>query len=80
MANEIIFEIKERIGVLASFNNGWNKEINRVSWNGNPAKYDIRFLHKSVWCTKANEIGNRLSRFAFCSIRHQGREPERASA
>lgn len=42
MANEIIFEIKERIGVLASFNNGWNKEINRVSWNGNPAKYDIR--------------------------------------
>ena len=42
MANEIIFEIKERIGVLASFSNGWNKEINRVSWNGNPGKYDIR--------------------------------------
>ena len=42
MANEIIFDIKERIGVLASFNNGWKKEINRVSWNGNPAKYDIR--------------------------------------
>ena len=42
MANEITFEIVEHIGVLAKYNSGWSKEINKVSWNNMPAKYDIR--------------------------------------
>ncbi len=36
------FEIKEHIGVIIQYDNGWNKELNVVSWNGNQEKYDIR--------------------------------------
>ena len=31
---EIFFDIVEKIGVIASYSTGWNKEVNRVSWNG----------------------------------------------
>lgn len=41
-ANEITFKIVEPIGVITSYENGWNKELNRVSWNGAQAKFDIR--------------------------------------
>lgn len=40
--SEIVFEIKEQIGVIKPYPTGWNRELNVVSWNGNPAKYDIR--------------------------------------
>ncbi len=40
--SEIVFEIKERIGIIKPYPTGWNKEINLVSWNNSPAKYDIR--------------------------------------
>lgn len=40
--NEIVFDIKERIGVIKPYPTGWNKELNLVSWNGSSAKYDIR--------------------------------------
>lgn len=39
---EITFAIQETIGVLAESAKGWTKELNLVSWNGKPAKYDIR--------------------------------------
>ncbi|MCK9444293.1 MAG: PC4/YdbC family ssDNA-binding protein [Tissierellaceae bacterium] len=39
---EIKFEIKESFGVLSESAKGWTKEINLVSWNNYPAKYDIR--------------------------------------
>lgn len=39
---EIRFEIKRHIGDLNQTKNGWKKELNIVSWNGNNAKYDIR--------------------------------------
>lgn len=45
MANEreeITFEIVEHIGVIANNPSGWTKELNMVSWNGGPAKYDLR--------------------------------------
>ncbi|KAF0995486.1 hypothetical protein BJQ97_02147 [Geobacillus sp. TFV-3] len=38
----IQFEIKKRIATLSSSPKGWNKELNLVSWNGYPPKYDIR--------------------------------------
>ena len=34
-------EIINNIGVITT-NNSWTKELNRVSWNGNEPKYDIR--------------------------------------
>lgn len=39
---EIIFEIAEQIGVIKPYPTGWNKELNLVSWNNSPPKYDIR--------------------------------------
>lgn len=41
----VTFEIQEHIGVLDLVGRGepsWTKELNIVSWNGGPAKYDIR--------------------------------------
>lgn len=38
----IEYEIIEEVGVLSENARGWQKELNRVSWNGRPAKYDIR--------------------------------------
>lgn len=45
---EFTFEIKEHIGVFENSKRvtkggvEWQKEVNLVSWNGNPAKIDIR--------------------------------------
>lgn len=39
---DISFDIVEKIGVIASYSTGWNKELNLVSWNGAVPKYDIR--------------------------------------
>lgn len=36
------FEIVEHIGLLSENPRGWTKELNRVSFNGQEAKYDIR--------------------------------------
>lgn len=41
MAKEFKYEIINNIGVLSE-NNSWKKELNRISWNGNEPKYDIR--------------------------------------
>lgn len=42
MASVIDFEIREHIGNLAEYENGWAKEVNLVSWNGSEPKFDIR--------------------------------------
>ena len=39
---QIRYEILEPIGILQEYDTGWKKEVNIVSWNGNPPKYDIR--------------------------------------
>ncbi|GMA98283.1 YdbC family protein [Pelosinus sp. IPA-1] len=39
---EIKFEITEHIGVLSESAKGWTKELNLVSWNDKPPKYDLR--------------------------------------
>ena len=39
---EIKFEITESIGLLSESAKGWSKELNKVSWNNYPAKFDIR--------------------------------------
>ncbi|MGO1469789.1 MAG: YdbC family protein [Tissierella sp.] len=40
MAN-IKYDIVEKIAILSE-RSEWTKEINKVSWNNRPAKYDIR--------------------------------------
>lgn len=39
---ETTFKIIQNIATLSRTKSGWTKEINLVSWNGNPPKYDIR--------------------------------------
>ena len=39
---ELKFEITKSIGVLSENAKGWTKELNMVSWNERPAKYDLR--------------------------------------
>lgn len=36
------YEVLEHIGVLSESASGWTRELNLVSWNDRPAKYDIR--------------------------------------
>ncbi len=40
--SEIKFEIIQNIGVLSVTGKGWSKELNLVSWNDRPPKYDLR--------------------------------------
>ena len=40
--SEIKFEIVKSSGVLSTSEKGWTKELNLVSWNDRPAKYDLR--------------------------------------
>ena len=42
MAKEFSYEIVEEIGVLSQNSRGWQKELNLVSWNGNPPKFHLR--------------------------------------
>ena len=50
--NDFHFEVVEQIGVIAERTSGWKLEINRMSWNGKPAKYDIR-----EWAEEHDRMG-----------------------
>lgn len=39
--SDIKYEITERIAILSE-KGSWTKELNMVSWNDKPAKYDLR--------------------------------------
>ena len=39
---DIKYEITDELGVLSEKSSGWTKELNRISWNGGAAKFDIR--------------------------------------
>lgn len=49
--SKIKYEITEKIAVLSEKGN-WTKEINKVSWNGRDAKFDIR-----DWSHEEGKIG-----------------------
>ena len=44
--DEIDCDIIESYGKFSEGNKSWNKEVNLVSWNGRPAKIDIRSWQK----------------------------------
>ena len=39
---ELKYEIINQIGVISTSASGLNIELNRISWNGNEPKYDLR--------------------------------------
>lgn len=36
------YEIEKMIGEIAKYDDGWSLELNKISWNDKPIKYDIR--------------------------------------
>lgn len=42
MAEDFSFQITEQVGVVSEAKSGWKLELNKVSWGGRPAKFDLR--------------------------------------
>lgn len=40
--DKISYEVVEHLAVLSESPKGWKKELNLVSWNNRPPKFDIR--------------------------------------
>ena len=53
---EVSFENKKHIGVIAEYKTGWKKELNLISWNEGPEKYDIR-----DWDEKHNHMSKGIT-------------------
>ena len=53
---EFKYEITERIAVLSQSANGWERQLNMVSWNGREPKYDIR-----DWAPDGSKMGKGIS-------------------
>ena len=49
---EFTYEIVEEITTLSENRNGWQKQVNLISWNGGAPKYDIR-----DWSPEHKKIG-----------------------
>lgn len=56
MNDEFSFEITEQIAVLSTSKSGWTLELNKVSWGGRPAKYDLR-----SWAPEHQKIGKGIT-------------------
>ena len=53
---ELKVEIINQIGVISTSASGWNVELNRVSWNGNEPKYDVR-----LWSPDHTKMGKGIT-------------------
>ncbi len=53
---EFKYEITKRIAVLSESANGWQRQLNLVSWNDREPKYDIR-----DWAPDGNKMGKGIS-------------------
>ena len=56
MAQKFSYEIVEEIAILSENNKGWRKELNLVSWNGRPPKFDLR-----DWAPDHEKMGKGLT-------------------
>jgi len=54
--SEFKYEIKKSVGVFGETQNGWQKELNIVSWNERSPKIDIR-----DWDDKHNKMGKGIT-------------------
>lgn len=53
---EFKYEIVEKIAVLSQAPNGWERELNLISWNDREPKYDIR-----DWSPDGGKMGKGIS-------------------
>ena len=63
---DITYEIVMQLGVLSQSRSGWSKEVNLISWNNYPPKYDIR-----DWSADRSQMGKgvTLSREELLALR-----------
>lgn len=54
--NDFKFEIINGLGTISEGTKGWNKELNRISWNRGEPKYDIR-----DWDEKHEKMGKGIT-------------------
>lgn len=50
--DEFKFEITKFYGIISEGKGGWNMELNEVSWNDRPPKFDIR-----TWAPDHQKMG-----------------------
>ncbi len=50
------FEITKKYGIISEGKGGWNLELNEVSWNERPAKFDIR-----TWSPDHQKMGKGIT-------------------
>jgi hypothetical protein len=64
--SDITYEIVMQLGVLSQSSSGWAKELNLISWNDRPPKYDIR-----DWSADHSQMGRgvTLSREELLALR-----------
>ena len=53
---EFKYEIVQKIAVLSQNPNGWQRELNLISWNDGEPKYDIR-----DWSPDGSKMGKGIS-------------------
>ena len=56
MADEFSFQITEQLKVISTSKSGWTLELNKVSWGGRPAKYDLR-----SWASDHQKMGKGIT-------------------
>jgi hypothetical protein len=63
---EFKYEIVQKIGVLSTSGKGWEKQLNLISWNDRPPKYDLR-----EWAPDGETMGKgiTLSREELLALR-----------
>ena len=54
--DKISYEVVEHLAVLSESPKGWKKELNLVSWNNRPPKFDIR-----EWSPDHTKMGKGLT-------------------
>ncbi|MDZ7834322.1 MAG: YdbC family protein [Alkalibacterium sp.] len=54
--DKISYEVVEHLAVLSESPKGWRKELNLVSWNDRPPKFDIR-----EWSPDHTKMGKGLT-------------------
>ena len=53
---EINYEVVDKIGIVSEGNNGWNKELNLISWNDREPVYDLR-----TWSPDHEKMGKGIT-------------------
>lgn len=56
MMAEFKYEIIQHLGVISTSAKGWQKQLNLISWNDRPPKYDLR-----EWSPEGETMGKGIT-------------------